>query len=230
MRSQRFDAVLFDAGGVLVLPDPLVLGPLLAYYGGSESVDAHVRAHYAGMKAKSDAGSTEISWDVYNRAYVAIVGVDPADVDEAVGVLDRTRYHATWRYVIGDSLAALGRLAAAEVPMGVVSNASGQIEGMLARSICQVGPGQHVDMRVIVDSQVVGIAKPDPRIFDFALPAFAEFENSRIAYVGDSVTMDIAASSAAGLHPILIDPYDDHIGADFERIKSVGELADELCS
>ena len=25
----RFDAVLFDAGGVLVLPDPTVLGPLL---------------------------------------------------------------------------------------------------------------------------------------------------------------------------------------------------------
>ena len=39
---------------------------------------------------------------------------------------------------------------------------------------------------------------------------FAEFDRSRIAYVGDSVTMDIAASSAAGLHPILLDPYDDH--------------------
>ena len=31
----RFDAVWLDAGGVLVLPDPTVLGPLLAYYGGS---------------------------------------------------------------------------------------------------------------------------------------------------------------------------------------------------
>ena len=31
----RFEAVWFDAGGVLVLPDPDVLGPLLAYYGGS---------------------------------------------------------------------------------------------------------------------------------------------------------------------------------------------------
>lgn len=230
MSERRFDAVLFDAGGVLVLPDPLVLRPLLAYYGGSDSVEAHVRAHYAGMKAKSDAGSTETSWDVYNRAYADVVGVDPVDVDEAVGVLDRTRYHATWRYVIEESRTALERLALAGIPMGVVSNASGQIEAMLARSICQVGPGEHVDMRVIVDSEVVGVAKPDPRIFEFALPSFSEYEKSRIAYVGDSVTMDIAASSAAGLHPILVDPYDDHVGADFERIKSVGDLADELCS
>ncbi len=229
MASTRFDAVLFDAGGVLVLPDPLVLGPLLAYYGATDSVDAHARAHYAGMKAKSDADASEASWDVYNRAYVEAVGVDAADIEEAIGVLDRTRYHATWRYVIQESRSALDRLDTARIPMGVVSNASGQIEAMLARSICQVGAGPHVEMRVIVDSHVVGVAKPDPHIFDFALASFTEFENSRIAYVGDSVTMDIAASSAAGLHPILIDPYDDHVGADFERVRSVADLADELC-
>ena len=108
--------------------------------------------------------------------------------------------------------------------MGVVSNASGQIEAMLVREICQIGPGEHVEMRCIVDSQVVGVAKPDPAIFDHALVHFAEFERSRIAYVGDSVTMDIGAATAAGLHPILLDPYDDHVGADFERIRAVSDL------
>ena len=112
--------------------------------------------------------------------------------------------------------------------MGVVSNASGQIEAMLRRSIAQVGPGEHVEMRVIVDSHVVGVAKPDPAIFDHALPSFGEFETGRIAYVGDSVTMDIASASAAGLHPILLDPYDDHVGADFERIGSLAELVAEF--
>ncbi len=42
------------------------------------------------------------------------------------------------------------------------------------------------------------------------------------------MTMDIASSSAAGLHPILVDPYDDHPDAPFERIRSLTELADEL--
>ena len=226
--SRRFDAVLFDAGGVLVLPDPLVLGPLLGYYGGDASIDAHRRAHYAGMKAKSDVAAAETTWDVYNDAYVASVGVDPVDRAEAAAVLDRTRYHATWRWVIPESRTALDRFATAGVSMGVVSNASGQIEAMLRREICQVGAGPHVEMRVIVDSEIVGVAKPDPAIFDHALPAFDEFERSRIVYVGDSVTMDIGAASAAGLHPILLDPYDDHAGAAFERIPSLHHLADEI--
>lgn len=220
----RFDAILFDAGGVLVLPDPTVLAPLLAIYGGSTSVDAHRRAHYAGMKAKSDRHEPEASWDVYNDAYVATVGVTTADLGEAAFVLERTRTAWLWRWTIPETRSALEELAAAGVPMGVVSNASGQIEAMLVREICQIGPGEHVEMRCIVDSQVVGVAKPDPAIFDHALVHFAEFERSRIAYVGDSVTMDIGAATAAGLHPILLDPYDDHVGADFERIRAVSDL------
>jgi len=226
--TKRFDAVLFDAGGVLVLPDPSVLGPLLARYGGSMSVDAHRRAHYAGMKAKSDRDEAEASWGVYNDAYVAAVGVAEADLDEAAFVLDRTRSAWLWRWTIPETRQALDALFAAGVPMGVVSNASGQIEGMLVREICQIGPGRHVEMRCIVDSHLVGVAKPDPTIFDHALAHFAEFDRSRIAYIGDSVTMDIGASTAAGLHPILLDPYDDHADADFERIRCVSDLVGEL--
>ncbi len=224
----RFDAVLFDAGGVLVLPDPTVLAPLLAHYGGSQDHDRHRRAHYASMKAKSDSRSLEGSWDVYNDTYVATVDVDDHERDEAAQVLDRTRSAWLWRHRIDDSRAALDRFAAGGVPIGVVSNASGQIEQMLAREICQVGDGDHVAMRCIVDSHVVGVAKPDPKIFDYALPYFTEFDRDRIAYVGDSVTMDVEGSTAAGLHPILLDPYDDHVGADFDRISSLHDLADEL--
>jgi putative hydrolase of the HAD superfamily len=213
--TKRFDAVLFDAGGVLVLPDPTV-------------IDTHRRAHYAGMKAKSDRSEPEGSWSVYDDAYVAAVDVDPVDREEAAFVLGRTRSPWLWRWTIPETRAALDALAAAGVPMGVVSNASGQIEATLVREVCQIGPGRHVEMRCIVDSHVVGVAKPDPAIFDHALTSFAGFERGRIAYVGDSVTMDIGAASAAGLHPILLDPYDDHAGADFDRIASVAALAAEL--
>lgn len=224
----RFDAVLFDAGGVLVLPDATVLGPLLAHYGGDPSIDAHRRAHYAGMKAKAEARAAESDWSDYDGAYVDAVGVAPADAAEAAIVLGRTRSAWLWRYPITDARAALDRLAAAAIPMGVVSNASGQIEVVLARAVCQVGPGEHVEMRCVVDSAVAGVAKPDPAIFDVALQHFGEFSRARIAYVGDSVTMDVESSRAAGMHPILVDPYDDHAGADFERVASVATLADEL--
>ena len=90
--------------------------------------------------------------------------------------------------------------------------------------MCQVGDGPNVCMRIVVDSHLVGVAKPDPRIFDHALPHFDGIDPADIAYVGDSVTMDIEGAHAAGLHTILLDPYDDHPDADFERIHSLMEL------
>ncbi len=225
MRVGRFDAVLFDAGGVLVLPDPTVLGPLLSPYGGAHDTDSHRRAHYAAMARKSHARADERDWNVYNVAYVEAVGVDPVHVIHAAEVLDHTRSAHLWRWPIPETLAGLRALADAGVPMGVVSNASGQIEQVLRVSgVCQAGPGPCISMRVVIDSHVVGVAKPDPRIFEHAIPHFAEFDRARIAYVGDSVTMDVGGASAAGLHPILVDPYDDHPDADFDRIRSVGEL------
>ncbi len=225
MALPNFDAILFDAGGIFLLPDPTVLGPLLAYHGGDPSIAAHRRAHYAGMAAKSAAGSTEKFWHDYNDAYVRSVGVPDDDVELASLVLEQTRNAYTWRWPIPESVRALRALHDAGMPVGVVSNASGQIAQVLARSgVCQEGAGVNTPVRVIVDSHVVGVAKPDPHIFDFALVHFPDALRDRVAYVGDSVTMDVGGARAAGLHPILLDPHDDHPGADFDRLRSLEEL------
>jgi putative hydrolase of the HAD superfamily len=147
------------------------------------------------------------------------------DFDQALTEFELTRNGWTWRWPIPSSLEAIGALHTSGMPLGVVSNASGQVEQLLRRSgVCQRGDGPLVPMRVIVDSHVVGVAKPDPRIFDFALEHFEGIDRANIGYVGDSVTMDIGGATAAGLYPILIDPYDDYAGASFARIRSLGEL------
>lgn len=223
--TARFDAILFDAGGVLVLPDPTVLGPLLTYYGGSDHVADHARAHYAAMAVKSAQGADEMDWVAYDRAYCRAVGVPAADLDEAAHVLGESRHAPLWRWPIPGVVAALRALSDTGRPLGVVSNAAGQIEGVLARTgVCQVGPGTGVEVRCVIDSAVVGVAKPDPGIFDHALVHFPGIDRARIAYVGDSVRMDIGGATAAGLHPILIDPFDDHAGADYERVHAVADL------
>ena len=224
-RVTKFDAILFDAGGIFVLPDPTVLAPLLEPYGGDPTISAHVRAHYYAMSVKSAAGSGETFWHEYNVAYVECVGVPAHDVAYAAHVLERTRNAFTWRWPVPESVQALAALVAAGMPVGVVSNASGQIEDVLQRAgVCQVGDGVYTPVRVIIDSHVVGAVKPDPAIFEHALVHFEGIERHRIAYVGDSVTMDIGGARGAGLHPILLDPYDDHAGADFDRIRSLLEL------
>ena len=100
----KFDAILFDAGGVFLLPDPTVLAPLLAPYGANSDTAAHVRAHYRGMAMKSAAGSMETFWHEYNIAYVQSLGVPAHDVSYAAHVLGRTRNAYVWRWPLNDSV------------------------------------------------------------------------------------------------------------------------------
>ena len=224
----KFDAVLFDAGGVLVLPDPKVLAPLIAYYGGDDRHEAYVRAHYAGMAAKSAASVGESDWTHYNHMYLAHLSVPDEHRDAALEVLTHVKANARlWRHPIPGAADALMELSRRSVPIGVVSNASGQIESTLQISgICQVGIGPHAAVRCVVDSHVVGVEKPDPRIFDHALVHFKGIERSRIAYVGDSLVMDVRGARAAGLVPVLVDPYGDAEGHDVTRIGGIADLLD----
>jgi putative hydrolase of the HAD superfamily len=110
------------------------------------------------------------------------------------------------------------------VPIGVVSNAAGQIESVLRRfGVCQVGDGDGVPVIIIVDSTIVGVAKPDPAIFSFALEVL-DVKAENVAYVGDSYANDVVGARSAGMQPFLLDPYDDHAGADYERINAVSDL------
>jgi FMN phosphatase YigB (HAD superfamily) len=221
-----YDAILFDAGGVFLIPDPAVMAPTLAYYGAGTDHSLYVRAHYGAMAAKSRSGEGESDWSSYNEAYVQLVGVPDHNLEAAAFVLHRTRHAHIWRAPLAGAVEALRELNVRNMPIGVVSNASGQIAEMLQRSgICQVGEGVLPSVRCIIDSHVVGVAKPDPQIFEHALPYFEGIDRSRIAYVGDSVVMDVQGSTAAGLTPILVDPYNDAVDlADCRRISSLLEL------
>ena len=68
IHGHEVEAVLFDAGGIFVIPDPHVVSPLLQYYGAAADLDRYHRAHYAGMAATPAAGSGERDWSEYNRA------------------------------------------------------------------------------------------------------------------------------------------------------------------
>ncbi|NCX17896.1 MAG: hypothetical protein EBX15_03970, partial [Acidimicrobiia bacterium] len=74
---KRFDAVLFDAGGIFVIPDPVSTGMAIAPFGGTTDSARLVRCHYAGMEAldavaskRTDKSIDKITWDNYRHAYL----------------------------------------------------------------------------------------------------------------------------------------------------------------
>jgi putative hydrolase of the HAD superfamily len=202
-------ALLFDAGGVLVLPDTAVLREVLVPYGASRVLGAYVRAHYGAMAAKSRAAALESQWDVYRQTYVESVGVPSGDQAEAAYVMGHCLQAHLWRTPIESSRRALQALRNAAVPIGVISNASGQIASTLRRTtMCQVGDGDGVPVSCVIDSHDVGVEKPEPGIFAFGLDALG-LAAHEVGYVGDSVVIDVMGARAAGLRPILLDPFDD---------------------
>lgn len=220
--------VLLDAGGVFVVPsrDRLVetLGDLI----GPLSHAACERAHFEGIHALDAASvSGDGERHIYLHGYVSSLGMAEDRIEEAIDRLKPVWMGPSpdlWNQVLGRSVAGLRTLHAAGLRLGVVSNSDGHVEGELARSkICQVGPGQGVPVRTIIDSTVVGVAKPDPAIFDLALTTLA-LDPSDVIYVGDSVKYDIRSAQAAGITPLHFDPLNLCQQADHLHVAEVGDV------
>jgi putative hydrolase of the HAD superfamily len=201
------EAVLLDVGGVFLLPAPEVMAPALERYGGiSPDIATLDRAHYAGTAAMDAAG--EADWPLYLTTYVRACGVPDALVAATAAALGTVFNGHIWTRVIPGAPDALRELLALDVKIGIVSNAAGTIAQMLASAgICQLGEGPGVPVGVLIDSHVVGVAKPDPAIFQLALDAL-EVAPRNTLYIGDTAIFDVVGAHAAGLDVLHIDPHD----------------------
>lgn len=122
-----------------------------------------------------------------------------------------------FQMVYPDTVPALTALKARGKRVGVVSNFSPNCESLLAK----LGIASFFDLFVI--SGILGIEKPDPRIFEHAVRAAGRPVNE-IVYIGDSIFHDIEGAHGVGMDAILIDRADRW--ADFEgtRIRDLREL------
>jgi putative hydrolase of the HAD superfamily len=228
-------AVLLDAGGVFVLPDPdRILG---AFTRAECSVprevlaDAHYRAAARfGIHLDVEACWTE-AWLEYLQTYVDECGVPQDRRDEAHLHLDSEFADAAlWVEPVPGSREGLQALADAGVRLGIISNADGMMGPRLAQlELCQVGPGTGVDVECVVDSGNVGVMKPDPRIFQAAIDLLG-LEPDQVWYVGDMPAIDVVGARRAGIRPYLMDPLGLHLDASYERISSLAALAELIAT
>lgn len=227
------DAIILDVGGVLLVPHAEAVNPALAAFGVQLSLDQAERAHYAGVRTL-DAGDEEAARDgsAYLGGYVAAVGVLADEREQAVARLAeafRSPSIDVWRQRVSGSVEGLRRLAESGVKLGIISNADGSIEEQLRRGeICQVGEGLGVPVLAIIDSTVVGVAKPAAEIFRHALDPLG-ISPAQAVYVGDTVRYDIRGARNAGLMPIHFDPYDLCASkADHAHVRAIADTLNVL--
>jgi len=128
-----------------------------------------------------------------------------------------------WSRVLPGIPEALSRLVDAGFRLVAVSNSDGTVESGLRDQDLRrfFGP--------VVDSARVGYEKPDPRIFEHALRVSGA-EPETTLHVGDLYDADVLGARAAGIHPALLDPFDDWPHVDCQRFRDLSELQAALCA
>ena len=210
-------AILLDAGGVLVFPHPANVLPLLREAGLVPDLATLERAHYQAMAVQDAAReppARDTWWHDYMVTYVAACGVPPDRCEALTGEMTHRVVERSWAYAGLGALDGLRAVAAVGLPIGVVSNSDGSVEADLRHvGLCHAPdkPGEpeagSVPVGVVIDSAVVGVAKPDPAIFRIALDALGVPPGETVLHVGDSLRYDVAGALAAGLQPVHMDPF-----------------------
>ena len=220
----RLETVFLDAGGVLMNPNFARVSEALARHGVEVAAEQLAAAEPHAKRAldvertivatKDDQRGRLYFHEVLTRAGVA----RSAGTDAALAEM-RTyqRTYNLWESVPAEVPGVLAALRALGLRLVVVSNANGTLDAHFAR----LGLTSLVDL--ILDSQVEGVEKPDPRLFRIALDRSGASPDSTI-HVGDFYQVDVVGARAAGLRAVLVDVaglYDD---ADCPRVASLAEL------
>ena len=200
-------AVIFDAGNTLLRMNYGIIAGHLATRGRAASPeqveDAELRARVRLDPHLAPGASTEST--VTHGRYLRYLLENLAITDDAeIDAIARWRrgYNlpvGLWNRADPEALAALRRVRAAGLVAGVISNSNGSVRSILEET------GLAAQLDFIIDSSVVGVEKPDPRIFHLGLRE-AGVAAAEAVYVGDLYSVDVLGARAAGLDGILLDP------------------------
>ncbi len=215
-------AVLFDAGNTLLFLDyprmavgvgaatglPLT-GPQL-----EAQAPAAARALERGNVTDRERASRYLE-TLFELAGVPATGRET--VRSTLLALHQERH--LWAGLRDGTMAAMEKLRAAGLRLAVVSNSDGRAEEGLAAA------GLLEQFEFVIDSQLVGFEKPDPRIFAAALDRLG-LGPAEAIYVGDIYEVDVVGARAAGMEAILLDPNGQHRGRDVRTAPDVAGAAE----
>jgi putative hydrolase of the HAD superfamily len=226
------DLLCLDAGNTVIFLDHARLARLCHREGFATTAQALERAEGAAKHAHEHTGLRDFTWSHahlpaargWARTLGTILACAGLEAERLPVFADRLwPDHCArnlWCSVPDGLPAALIALRARGVRVAIISNS----EGMLAPLFADLGVAPGLDL--VVDSGIVGIEKPDPRIFQIALDTFG-LSPARTLHLGDNYTTDVLGARAAGVRIGLVDPFGHLAGRhlDVPRVPGAVEVA-----
>jgi HAD superfamily hydrolase (TIGR01509 family) len=226
------DLLCLDAGNTVVFIDHERLARACGRFGFATTAEALVRAEGDAKHALERGEEVAVGW---TQSHVASAqgwgclvgtmlhhaGIESERLGRALGALwSEHRVLNFWSLVVEGLVPALDRLRALGMPVAVVSNSEGKLEELFHT----LGILSAFDL--VIDSGVIGVEKPDPRIFRIALDRFG-VPPARALHLGDTFGPDVLGARAAGLRVALVDPHGHLAGRhpDVPRVSGVPEVA-----
>lgn len=216
----------FDVGGTLIEPWPSVghvYSDVAARHGVHISADTLNARFRSAWNARNPFDHSRAGWEeLVDEVFLGLC--EPPRLTFFGELYDRFSEADVWR-VFDDAVPALDALASRGVKLAVISNWDDRLRGLLRVLELDRYFG------VLAISCEIGSPKPSLVIFKQAalklgLPANA------ILHIGDSVQMDFAGATAAGLHALRIDrtapePTMDAMLSLAELPARIGKLSDD---
>jgi HAD superfamily hydrolase (TIGR01509 family) len=229
------DLLCLDAGNTIIFFDHARLAHLCARQGFAANAEAFERAEGHAKLAQERGEAVSVAWSYAGRpgadgwaqvlaTMLARAGMPLENVPAALDALwVQHRALNLWSQVPAGLVDSLIALRASGVKVAVVSNSEGKLQALFE----QLDLMRAVDC--IVDSGILGVEKPDPRIFQVALDRFGVLPGGAL-HLGDNFVTDVGGARAAGLRVALIDPFGHLAGrhADVPRVSGVSEVADAI--
>ena len=192
-------AVLLDAGGTLLHPDPSVgeiYSAAAARHGLAEAAgELNARFGAAWTKRKGRRAPSKSWWrDLVEEVFPDAGGAFDALFEDLYATFARADVWALYP----DVRAALDELKRRGFRLAVASNWDERLPGLLDA----LGLSPHFDR--VFTSHAVGRAKPDPAFFEACLRGLSVRPEEAL-HAGDDPVEDVEGARAAGLAAILID-------------------------
>lgn len=218
----RPKAVLFDAGNTLLFLDYPRMAEAVTRATGVPLTGTLLesKATEAARVMEEGKSTDRERAGRYLKALFELAGVPPAHSDTVRDTLVAIHHEKhLWAGGQEGTFAALDRLKAAGVRMAVISNSDGRAdEGLRAAGLLD-------RFEFVIDSQLVGFEKPDPRIFEAALSRMGVAPEESL-YIGDLYEVDVVGARAAGMDVILLDPGNHYMGKGVRTAADVAGAVD----
>jgi len=226
-RSRAVRALFFDAGNTLLRINYGAIAAELGRHGIHRDPDEVARAEYRARVrldphlAPGRSTESQSAGGYYFRYLLEELEIADPETGRALAEWRKSynRPVGLWNQADAEAERVLERLRALGLTAGVISNSNGSVRGILE----ELGLARHLDF--ILDSAVVGVEKPDPRIFRMALDA-AQVGPAEAVYIGDFYSVDVLGARGAGLRAILLDPGNAWGPLDCPVARSLGEAVE----